>query len=199
MNGSTTLLAAALLIGPITAARGQDSIPTAETAAAAWLDLVAAGGADAAWRQADGYFRERLPDWAWRKWVAAQHDRLGELRNRRVLELTGGRDESAAPPLEWAVYFFGSDRPAGGRIIQRVNVARVAGVWVVYDYAAWPDPAAVVNNAYLDPIPYDAIVLGRGLRHRGRPRPPLGSPAGASPPRAVANPRTFPHRPPLRR
>lgn len=196
MAARTSLVA--LIIGLFaTPSPAQAPPATSEAVATAWLDLVAAGQADATWHQASQYFQERVAPGGWSKWVEAQHNQLRELRSRKVLESATGRDQSDTPTVEWAAYLFAGERPAGGRIMQRVGVARIeGGEWVVYDYGIWPDPAAVVANAYVEPVPYSVFFLSRrSFFHRFRSHPPPpGRPA--PPPRNVANPRTFPKPPP---
>jgi len=191
---SITLVVAALALASA-AGRAQEPPAGPEAAAAAWLDLVAGGQGGVAWHQTDPYFQASIPEAAWESWVGAQRGRLPSRPGRRLLESATGRNEAVEPPVDWAIYVFAANRPAGGRIIQRVAVARDRdGDWAVYDYGAWPDPAAIVANAALDPIPYGAIPLSAGrwgrLRRRfpGRPAAPSG--------RNVANPRSAPAHPP---
>jgi hypothetical protein len=133
--------------------------------------------------------------------VTAQRPRLGALRARRLMAVAAGRDEAPLPELDWIVATFESARPAGGRILERVWAWREdGGPFRVVNYGVWPDPEAVINNAYVDPIPYQIawggslVWYGRGWRggRRGRPEAAPAAPRGT----AVANPRTFARRQP---
>jgi Protein of unknown function (DUF4019) len=193
---SITLVAGALALAPAID-RAQEPPAGPEAAAAAWLDLVAGGQGGVAWHQTDPYFQARIPEAAWESWVGAQRGRLPGRPGRQLLESATGRNATVEPPVDWAIYVFATNRPAGGRIIQRVAVARAQdGGWAVYDYGVWPDPAAIVANASVDPIPYGAIPLygGRWGRFRRLPGRPDGRPAPPSG-RNVANPRTAPPHP----
>jgi hypothetical protein len=119
-----------------------------------------------------------------------------------VLAVSAGRDEAPQPELDWIVAMFESARPAGGRILERVWAWREDdGPFRVVNYGIWPDPEAVINNAYVDPIPYRVVWggsvawYGPGWRGGRRVRPEV-APAVAPRGTAVANPRTFERRPP---
>jgi hypothetical protein len=193
-----------LLAGPAPAIAQTLAVTGIEEAGAAvgrWLDLVRGGAAEAARQSASERFQYRIPENAWRNWVDRSAGALRELRARRPVETAMGRDEAPLEPLDWIRVLYASERPAGGRIYERVLAIREDdGAWRIADYAAWADPEAIVTNAAIEAIPYRFYYFHddyhRGWRHwlfGGGPRPPDAPPVRGS---TRANPKTFPRRPP---
>ena len=197
----TALLAAAIGLGPVEAQTTGPAVAV-DTAITGWLELVSRRAGGAAWHGAGPYFQHRIDQRRWEDWVSAQRPRLGALGSRRAVAVAAGRDEAPLPELDWIVATFESSRPAGGRILERVWAWREDdGPFRVVNYGVWPDPEAVVHNAYLDPVPY-AIAWGGSLGWHGaglgvRRARPKAAPAPARG-TAVANPATHPRRPPRR-
>jgi hypothetical protein len=176
-------------------------VEEAGAAVSRWLDLVRGGAAEAARQTASARFQYRVPENAWRHWVDKSTGGLRELRPRRPVETAMGRDEAPLEPLEWLRVLYSSERPDGGRIYERILAIREDdGVWRVADYAAWPDPEAIIHNSALESVPYrihyfpyDYRLGWRGWLIGGGSRPPEPPVDRGS---ARANPRTFPRRPP---
>lgn len=190
-------IALALTIAESPNAGGQVTPPPADAADSvitAWLVLVTRGAAAESWSQASPRFQRRIDPAGWTEWVQAQRGRLG---NGQPIPLSATRTRSGSPhpEAEWTGITFAMSRAAGGRVLHQVWAAREDGhSWRVTDYAAWPDAQAVVNNAFLDPIPYRYAGLARGdvnwwagpILPRPAPTPPRPAAAGT----ARANPAT---------
>ena len=169
-----------------------------------WLQLVAGDGADRAWAQASFRFQYRVTESDWRSWVGSNHARLAEgAAGRRVVEFTLGRDEAPLPVLDWARAVFARNRPDGGRLLERLVAVNEGGTWRIADFAVWPDGAAIVASAGIDPVPYHIAYNGVFLHdpewrfHPRAYRPPRPAPVPpAPPPTNFVNPRTTPRKPP---
>jgi len=183
-------------------ARGQatptDAVSSAEPTITRWLNLVWRGSAEEAWTESSSWFKGRIGQQEWARWVGAQRGKSPSLDGRaRVVGTNYFRDEAPLPVVEWVDMTFVTDLPTGGRFFQRVWVGRPEGEtgWYVANYGVSLDSQAMVANAAVDPIPYlgflgDHRFFGRFVRPR--PSSPLPAP---EPSRAVANPATFPRRP----
>ncbi|MGE0440745.1 MAG: DUF4019 domain-containing protein [Gemmatimonadales bacterium] len=177
-----------------------------------WLGLVAGDAADRAREQASPLFRDRITSLDWGYWVFHNHQAVAEgAARRRVVESTSAIDQPPLPEIQWARVVFARERPRGGRLYERVIALVENGRWRVADYVTWVDAEGIVTSTGVDPIPfqfaYDAWYLPghylsgryfRGHPGRGADRTP---PPGAGPkrPTAVANPKTFPRKPPATR
>jgi hypothetical protein len=193
-----------LLLGATVPGRAQDlAVGDFEDAGPAidkWLKLVHGGAAQGARQTASLRFQYRVPENPWQSWVDKSGSTLRELRPRRAIETAMGRDEPPLEQVDWVRIVYASERPSGGKVYERVVAVREDdGVWRVADYAAWPDPEAIVNNAALETIPYRFYYFPGDFRYGWRgafidghrpPEPPADRGS------ARANPRTFPRRPP---
>jgi hypothetical protein len=194
-------LSRAILIGvtisgtAVPAASAQESVLDSLDAGPAitgWLNRVRGGAGEATWGEAADRFQYRVNDRVWAHWVDRASSELRELRPRHVLQAAAGRDSLPLEAVDWVRVVFASERAAGGKILEQVVAIRDAdSVWRVADYAAWPDPEAIVKNAALDPVPYGFGYLSRFFirdwrAHHPRPmggRPPEPDRARAAPKR----------------
>ena len=191
-------------------ALGQDSssaaepIHQAETVAGQWLRQVWGGEAGEAWQAASLRFQKRIGPAEWSAWVRAQSGRLAARSEPRVVGAYFTGDPAWA--AQWVTITYASDLQVGGQLLQRIWLVQDEDQpWQVAHYALWKDAAAMMTTAYFDPIPYVYWASDDGYRdywffrqlpagltpaRRGAPPPP------PPPPRAIANPKTFPTRPP---
>lgn len=203
MRALSVLAGVAVMVGAVklpaqTPPRGA----AAEATITRWLLLVSGGAADEAWNEAGPLFQNRITELGWRDWVRAHADLLRAGGTRRETEFAVGQDEPPLAPLHWVRATYARDRPGGGRIFEQIIVLEEDGHWRVAHYGAWTDAAAVVSNASLAPVPYFLGYRGQYTFTEfpwrvisARPRARVDPPA-AERPRNVANPTTFPRRPP---
>lgn len=162
-----------------------------------WSASVRAGAGAGTWLASSAWFQHQISQAEWSDWVREQHRQWQGVGPPRVVRVGFTHDEPPLPPAEWVEVVLVSDRTAGGQFVERLWALRQGpSPWGIVDYAVWPDPKAIVTNAYFAPIPYLSIPTPHWFRHAHRLRPaartPGASPAGS---RAVANPKTLPRRP----
>ena len=166
-----------------------------------WLNLVRGGGGETALLRASARFQYRVWQNPWRTWVDKSAPSLRELRPRKAIETSIGQDQPPLEPLQWVRVTYSSEWPSGGKVYEQLLAIREDdGVWRIADYAAWPDPEAIMHNAQLETVPYRSYYYPGFFVHGWRGRFVDGH--GQEPPPPVdrgstrANPRTFPRRPP---
>ncbi len=166
-----------------------------------WSGLVRSGGAGPAWTAASTRFQYRISATRWDEWVRRQARGWEGVAAPDVIGLELTSDRPPLPPAEWLLVRQTSARARGGEVIEVIWAVREgAKPWQVVDYAVWPDPRAVVTNAVFLPVPYEISAFAPYPHHRfghgTKQPPPAARPAGPEPSRSVANPATFPRRPP---
>ena len=200
--GAAIGISVAVAVGPV---RAQESVDRAavQSVIGQWLGLVRDGAWQQAWDQASPFFQYRITAGDWRDWVRAANAELTAGSPRREVEFTVGHDEPPLVPLTWVRAVYARDRVAGGRVIEQIVVLDDGGRWRVAHYGAWTDQDAIGHGGSLYSIPYFLPYRGQysftefpfSWRAAGAPIP--AQPV-APRPINIANPATFPKRPPPR-
>lgn len=190
-----------LTLGTVPVA-AQPTVESARPPMMRWLALVQDGSADQAWAEASPFFHYRINEISWRDWVRAAAPHLKQSSERRELEFAVGHDEPPLRPLTWVRALYARNRPAGGRIFEQIILFQEPDRWRVAHYGSWMDDVAMVNGGSMYPVPFHLAYRGQRTFTdypwwTADPRP-SPAPVPAPRPANVANPRTFPKRPPPR-